>query len=72
MKPKTEAQLRRNGRDRGEVKLGEGSIRDVEFTVQLLQLAHGEQQPEILSGNTLDALGRLTSFHLISAEERAS
>jgi glutamate-ammonia-ligase adenylyltransferase len=69
MKQQTEAQLRQNGRDWGEVKLGEGSIRDIEFTVQLLQLAHGETQPEILSGNTLDALARLTSFHLFSAEE---
>ncbi len=69
MKQKTEAQLRQNGREWGEVKLGEGSIRDVEFTVQLLQLAYGEDRPEILSGNTLDALARLTSFHLISAEE---
>jgi [glutamine synthetase] adenylyltransferase / [glutamine synthetase]-adenylyl-L-tyrosine phosphorylase len=69
MKQKTEAQLRQNGRAWGEVKLGEGSIRDIEFTVQLLQLAYGDKQPEILSANTLDALARLTSFHLISAEE---
>jgi len=69
MKQKTEAQLRQNGRDWGEVKLGEGSIRDVEFTVQLLQLAYGDKQPEILSANTLDALARLTSFHLMSTEE---
>lgn len=69
MKQQTEAHLRQNGRDWGEVKLGEGSIRDVEFTAQLLQLAYGEQHPEILAANTLDALSRLTSFHLISVEE---
>ncbi|MDR3572721.1 MAG: hypothetical protein P4L50_02575 [Anaerolineaceae bacterium] len=69
MKQKTEAQLRQNGQAWGEVKLGEGSIRDVEFTVQLIQLAYGEKLPDILSGNTLNALGRLTSFHLISVEE---
>jgi glutamate-ammonia-ligase adenylyltransferase len=69
MKQRTEAQLRLNGRAWGEVKLGEGSIRDVEFTVQLLQLAYGDKHPEILTGNTLDALARLTSFHLISIEE---
>ena len=69
MKRQTEDQLRQNGRSWGEVKLGEGSIRDVEFTVQLLQLAYGGKHPEILVGNTLDALARLTSFHLISVEE---
>jgi glutamate-ammonia-ligase adenylyltransferase len=69
MKRQTEDQLRQNGRSWGEVKLGEGSIRDVEFTVQLLQLAYGDKHPEILAGNTLDALARLTSFHLISVEE---
>ena len=69
MKLQTEDQLRQNGRSWGEVKLGEGSIRDVEFTVQLLQLAYGSKHPEIQVGNTLDALARLTSFHLISVEE---
>ncbi|HMD87525.1 MAG TPA: hypothetical protein VKF38_00050 [Anaerolineaceae bacterium] len=69
MKQMTEAQLRQNGNAWGEVKLGEGSIRDIEFTVQLLQMAYGEKQPEILSANTLDALARLASFHFISAEE---
>ena len=69
MKRQTEDQLRLNGHTWGEVKLGEGSIRDVEFTVQLQQLAYGDKHPEILTGNTLDALSRLASFRLISAEE---
>jgi glutamate-ammonia-ligase adenylyltransferase len=69
MRQRTEAQLRLNGHDWGEVKLGEGSIRDVEFTVQLLQLSKGESQPEILTPNTLDALARLSTFKFISFEE---
>jgi glutamate-ammonia-ligase adenylyltransferase len=69
MKRQTEDRLRLNGRTWGEVKLGEGSIRDVEFTVQLLQLAHGSKHPEILTGNTLDALSRLASIRLISVDE---
>ncbi|HEY3345697.1 MAG TPA: hypothetical protein VGJ97_12255 [Anaerolineaceae bacterium] len=69
MKQRMEAQLRQTSRDWGEVKLGEGSIRDIEFTVQLLQLAYGAEQPEILSPNTLDALSRLASFRRIDAEE---
>ena len=69
MKQSTENQLRLNGKVWGEVKLGEGSIRDVEFTVQFLQLAYGVDRPEILSGNTLDGLVRLSSAGLLSVEE---
>ncbi len=69
MKQRTEAQLRTNGTIWGEVKLGEGSIRDIEFTAQFLQLAHGQAHPEILSGNTLDALVRLAAAELIRVEE---
>ena len=69
MKKRTEAQLRQNGRFWGEVKLGEGSIRDVEFTAQFLQLAYGASRPEILSANTLEALVRLTAAEFIRLEE---
>ncbi len=69
MKQRTEEQLRRTGREWGEVKLGAGSIRDVEFVAQYLQLAHGRQQPTIRSRNTLDALGRLFAVGLLSADE---
>ena len=69
MKQRTERQLRLNGKVWGEVKLGEGSIRDVEFTAQFLQLAYGAEQPDILSGNTLDGLVRLASAGLISLDE---
>jgi len=69
MKQRTEATLREQGRDWGEVKLGEGSIRDVEFVVQVLQLAHGAQQPEIRSRNTLDALDRLSMNGFLSADD---
>ena len=69
MKQRTEAQLRQNGRFWGEVKLGEGSIRDVEFTAQFLQLAYGAAQPEILSPTTLDALVRLAAAELIHLDE---
>ncbi|NLF02805.1 MAG: glutamine synthetase adenylyltransferase [Anaerolineales bacterium] len=65
MKQRTEAHLRGQGRTWGEVKLGEGSIRDVEFVVQYLQLAHGAALPQIRSANTLDALQRLSDHHLL-------
>jgi len=41
MKARSEADLRRRGLDEREVKRGRGGIRDVEFSVQLLQLVHG-------------------------------
>ncbi|OIO88510.1 MAG: hypothetical protein AUK03_16120 [Anaerolineae bacterium CG2_30_64_16] len=69
MKQRTEAQLRKRGRDWGEVKLGEGSIRDVEFVTQYLQLVHGGEHPEVRSGNTLDSLARLAEGRFLRADE---
>ena len=70
MKQRTEQTLKQQGRNWGEVKLGEGSIRDIEFVAQFLQLAHGQRQPAILAAATLEALPRLAAAGLISAEER--
>jgi glutamate-ammonia-ligase adenylyltransferase len=67
MKDRIEARLRKRGRLTTEVKLGAGSIRDIEFLVQSLQLMHGAEQPWIVSPNTLDALVRLTEFGHINA-----
>ena len=69
MKQRTEAYLRQAGRDWGEVKLGEGSIRDVEFVAQYLQLVHGGAHPEVRSRNTLEALARLFDGGFLSADE---
>ncbi len=69
MKQLTETHLRQAGRIWGEVKLGEGSIRDVEFVAQYLQLAYGDAHPELRSGNTLAALGRLTDNGFLSFED---
>lgn len=68
-KNQIEAELRRRGKSFGEVKSGSGSIRDIEFVVQLLQLIHGQRVPQIRSANTLDALVRLSDFDLIHADE---
>ena len=68
-KSQIEAQLERRGRAFGEVKSGTGSIRDIEFIVQSLQLIHGQRVPHIRSANTLDALVRLADFDLIHADE---
>lgn len=69
MKQLTEDHLRRHGREWGEVKLGKGSIRDVEFVAQYLQLAHGGQHSALRTGNTLEALKRLADDGLLLKDE---
>ncbi len=39
-----------------ELKLGRGGLRDVEFSVQLLQLVHGRDDERLRSANTIEAL----------------
>jgi len=71
MKQRTEEHLVQQGRGWGEVKLGQGSIRDVEFVVQYLQLAHGAEAPGIRGRRTLEALPRLVAAgHLSPGEAR--
>ena len=65
MKQRTEAHWLQKGKRWGDVKLGAGSIRDVEFVTQYLQLIHGEQHPYIRRNNTLDALTRLSAQQLL-------
>ncbi len=44
-----------------EIKLGSGSLRDVEFAVQLLQMVHGRADDTLHSKSTLNALARLSA-----------
>jgi glutamate-ammonia-ligase adenylyltransferase len=54
-----------------QIKLGVGGLRDVEFTVQLLQLVHGRADESIRSGNTLTALGALAAGGYVGREHAA-
>ncbi|GAB2488033.1 bifunctional [glutamine synthetase] adenylyltransferase/[glutamine synthetase]-adenylyl-L-tyrosine phosphorylase [Promicromonospora xylanilytica] len=51
-----------------QVKLGKGGLRDVEFTVQLLQLVHGRADDDIRSLTTLDALAALSKGGYVGRE----
>lgn len=51
------------------LKLGRGSLSDVEFTVQLLQLQHGARHPEVRTTSTIDALHRLRDAGLLEAAD---
>lgn len=42
-----------------QLKLGPGGLRDIEFTIQLLQLVHGQGDADIRQRSTLGALGAL-------------
>lgn len=44
-----------------QLKLGEGGLRDIEFTVQLLQLVHGLSDESLRVRGTLDALDALVA-----------
>ncbi len=50
-----------------DVKLSRGGIREIEFTVQLLQVVRGGQFPELRTRPTLQALQRLTQAKLMPA-----
>lgn len=69
MKLQIERTLKKQGRSWGEVKGGKGSIRDVEFATQYLQLSQGMHHPQIRSINTSDALIRLAENNFIQADE---
>jgi len=47
------------------VKLSRGGIREIEFTVQLLQVVRGGQFPELRTRPTLDALQRMAKAGLM-------
>jgi glutamate-ammonia-ligase adenylyltransferase len=55
--------------DGDEVKRGRGGIRDVEFTVQLLQLVHGRHDPGLRVAGTLPALQALADGGYIDPED---
>lgn len=55
-----------------QLKLGPGGIRDIEFTVQLLQLVHGLSDDRIRQRGTLEALDALVTEGYIGRVEAAA
>ena len=72
-KIRDEARSRAVGRPEraNDVKLSRGGIREIEFTVQLLQVVRGGQFPEIRTRSTVKALARLAERGLMTAEAAA-
>jgi glutamate-ammonia-ligase adenylyltransferase len=55
-----------------QIKLGPGGLRDVEFTVQLLQLVHGQTDESVRSRGTLESLAALAERGYVGRPEASS
>ncbi len=55
-----------------EIKLGRGSLRDVEFAVQLLQLVHGRTDETLRVLGTVDALVALSDGGYVGRDDAAN
>jgi len=71
MKARAEQEVARKGLTDREVKRGRGGIRDIEFTVQLLQLVHGHLDEDLRSPNTLATLAEMASAGYIDTDDAA-
>ncbi|MGQ0824876.1 MAG: bifunctional [glutamine synthetase] adenylyltransferase/[glutamine synthetase]-adenylyl-L-tyrosine phosphorylase [Actinomycetota bacterium] len=70
MKARIERERIPPGEDpRFHLKLGRGSLSDVEFTVQLEQLAHGGSRPDLRDTATLRALDALVAAGVVDEED---
>lgn len=54
-----------------QIKLGPGGLRDVEFTIQLLQLVHGASDDQVRQPDTLGALRALAQRGYVGRPESA-
>jgi glutamate-ammonia-ligase adenylyltransferase len=54
-----------------QLKLGPGGLRDVEFSVQLLQLVHGRIDPRLRIANTLLGLEALSTYGYVGRDDAA-
>ncbi len=54
-----------------QLKLGRGGLRDIEFTIQLLQLVHGQTDEGVRQTGTLPALAALAERGYIGRDEAA-
>ncbi len=69
MKARAENEIARRGLSDREVKRGRGGIRDIEFSVQLLQLVHGAADEALRVRATLPALRQLTDGGYVDTAE---
>lgn len=68
IKARIEAQSSPQGRR--HVKLSPGGIREIEFLIQVLQLANGGRAEAVRSPSTIAAMNSLVEHHYLMAEDR--
>ena len=68
MRRRVEQHVKKQESDR-QLKLGPGGLRDIEFSVQLLQLVHGRTDESLRSGSTLEALRALTDGGYVGRDD---
>ncbi len=71
MRRRVEAHIPAKEADR-EIKLGPGGLRDVEFTIQLIQLVHGRADETLRVRGTLDALKALRDGGYVGRTQAAA
>ena len=72
IKARVEAERLPQGADATRhLKLGRGSLSDVEWAIQLLQLTHGHEFPDTRTPSTLEALAALIAHELLEPEDGA-
>jgi glutamate-ammonia-ligase adenylyltransferase len=69
IKRRIEQKAKREGESETDVKTGHGGIRDIEFTIQFLQLLNGGDLPELRQRNTLLAMHALERAGCLTDQE---
>src|SRR5205814_1953744 len=69
LKRRIEHRTDRAGESQSDVKTGMGGIRDVEFTIQFLQLLNGGDLPDVRQRNTLKGLAALEKVGCLTHQE---
>lgn len=69
LKKRIEHNTSRQGLENTEVKTGRGGIRDIEFTIQFLQLLNGGDLPQVRKCNTLLAMQALEREGCLTDQE---
>ena len=71
MRRRVENESGKGGGEDRRIKLGPGGLRDVEFTVQLLQLVHGRGDERLHVRSTLGALAELSAAGYVGRSDAA-
>lgn len=69
LRGRIEKELANETESRFNLKMGRGGLVDIEFLIQMLQLAHGPANPELRTANTMEAVGALYGAGLIKGDE---